>query len=282
MNPTQQQALQALQGMKPEHAQAMLALLAQQANQKTSLWNTYFSTVRLTPVVSGTTGAQTYVITQGQKVQAFSYGINDNLVATAGFPVSGGATQPATDADTNLIKGSQTNAGFQVIIRGIAVQLTADSNPSFAKEIADNVSVSISLNGGTQSWKLGNLAFMPGAGGYYGTARDALQVPDLAQTTAFDPGSIVNGLPSAQNYYQFPQPLIWSPAGAVDSTLVVIFTAERQLSVPTLGPRAATAGVTAYTPPAANVAVGTSPFSDGVGLKVRLISQQIAPRSANQ
>lgn len=278
MNPTQQQAMAALQQMNPQHAQAMLALLAQQANQKSSLWNTYFSTIRFSPTIGGTTGAQTYTVAAGTTVQAFSYGLNDSLPNAAGFPTGAGN---ATDADTNLIKGSQTNAGFQLIIRGIAVLPTADSSPLLLKLLTDNVSVSIGLNGSTQTWKLGNLSFMPGAGGLYGQGRDTLQVPDLAQTTAFDPGAVVNGLPSAQNYYPFPQPLIWTPAGATDSTLVVIFRAERTIGGFTLNPRVATAGVTAYTPPAANVAVGSN-YSDGVGLKVRLISQQIAPRSQNQ
>ncbi len=281
MNATQQNAMAALQQMDPNHAAAMIALLQQNANKKTSLWNTYFSTVRFEPTVGGTTGAQTYTIPQGTKVQAFSYGINDNLVSFAGFPASGGGTQPATDAETNLIKGSQTNAGFQVNIRGIAILPTADSSPLLLKLLTDNVSVSISLNGGTQTWKLGNLSFMPGAGGLYGGGLDVLQTPDLGQTFAHDPGAIVNGLPSAQNYLPFPQPLIWTPAGATDSTLVVIFTAERAIGPFTLAPRTATTGVSGYTPPAANVAVGTN-LSDGVGLKVRLISQQIAPVSQNQ
>lgn len=278
MSNVKQQAIAALQGMDPGHAGAIMALLNQMQNKKTSLWNTYFSTIRITATVGGTSGSQTYTVTSGSTVQAFAYGINDSLATVAGFPTGAGN---ATDADTNLVNKSQTNAGFKVIIRGIAILPTADSSPVMLKLLSDNVSVSVSLNGGTQSWKLGNLTFMPGGGGLYGAGHDVLQTPDLAQTTHLDPGSMVNGLPSAQNYLPLPQPLIWNPAGATDSTLVVVFRVERQIGALTLVPRTAATGVTAYTPPAANVAVGAG-LSESVGLKVRLISQQIAPISENQ
>lgn len=247
--------------------------------RQSSLWNSYFSTGRFTPTTGGTAGAPTWTIAKGSVISLFAYALNDILDGgAAGFPTG---TGPATNAETNLIQRSNTNAGFLIEVYGISVYPTADSSSLMLKLLSDNVSVLLSLNGDTQQWKLGNLGFMPGAGGLYGAGRDLLQVPNLGDTSAFDPGAIVNGIPSIQNFFPFPEKLIWNPAGSADSTLVVKFTAERQIGPIAPAPRAATAGVAAYAPGNANVAVGAG-YSDGVGLKVRLHSRQRSPASQNQ
>lgn len=238
---------------------------------KTSTWNKYYSTVRFAFTVTGTF---VYTVPAGTQARAFGYAIGQDLSA-AGFP----AGTPATAAETNLIKPSETIAGEKVLIFGASLMLDEDSDAELAKILWPKLSVILAMNGDQQQYKLGTAAMVPCSGGLTGMGDSYVAVPPLSDTYQSRVGNLTNGAPFVANFYPFPEPIVWSPSGAGDSSLVMKLTAERAAVYTTLAAadRAGAAGVAAWTHPSVAGALGTF-----VDIRVAFWSRQVSPRSENQ
>lgn len=259
-----------LSQMSPEERNALKREII--SAQKFSLWNKYYSRVRCQASVSTGATGYTYTFQGGTELRAFSYAIGQAMDGV-GFP----SATIATAADTNLIKASETISGENVSMYGLSVLLDSDSDAGLAQVLAPNVSVTVSMNGDQNAYRLGNVQTIPGGGGLYGFGESRVEVPALNASVQQISGALANGLPHSDDFYPFPQPVLWSSAGRADSTFIVKLRVERTVSFSTTElDRAAAAGVAAWTHP--------TPPERGtyVGFTVHLFSRQISPRSQNQ
>ena len=252
-------------------AQKMQILKTLAAGMRTKTFNNYFSTVRFQFTVAA---GFTYTMAKNTELRAFGYAQGDDMsVATIGFP----AGRVATAADTNLISASETISGEQVIIEGMSIMPHEDSDAQLMQVLWPNVSVTLQLNGAQLNFPLGTLAMMPGSGGLQGLGSSYVTAPDIASSIARPVGALTNGEPCVDNFYPFPEPVLWQPKGGADSTLIVKLRVEQTSAYTTLlaADRVAAAGIAAWNHPV-GTAIGTY-----VDVKVRLWSRQISPRSQN-
>jgi hypothetical protein len=216
--------------------------------------------------------------------KAFAYPIGQSP-AIAGF---GTAFGNATEAETNLLRPSETRDNADFWIWGIGCAISHPSEPAIAEEVWRSTSVRLALNG-TTSIPLGRLEMFPGAGGLYGAGRSAALGSNFLDTGPSDGGvgAVVpfmsNGVPAAGDFFRLLQPFKWSSVGnsGSDSSLVLSFLLQRDITV-TCGlartlnaPAATTTGTAAYTPPA-DLARGTY-----VDVITHLIGVSVAKRSVN-
>jgi hypothetical protein len=235
----------------------------------------YWSTVRFQ--ASRAPGPPVAFTIDTTERKAFAYSIGQPL-QIAGF-LSGNATI----AETNLLKASETRDNADVWIWGIAAYLTQDSEPALARRIWRETSVAISLNG-TMQIPLGTLEDFPAGGGLYGTGVSYIKSPDLATPGAVDNGAgapmpfMNNGNPMSGSFFRLNQPFKWASVGTAgaDSSLVITCTPQRTITETSAVARAAAAGVSAFTPPAAAGDPGTF-----VDVRFRLICVSVAKRSVN-
>jgi len=238
--------------------------------QRFRLWNNYYSVVRFQAVVSSVPPVTTLTFPVGE-LKPFSYRIGDPLTAAGFDPTMGNAT----DADTNLVKANETVAGEMLTIAGVSLMPSEVTDIGLWKQLCSSMSVQISMDGGGHTYKLGRPTMIPGSGGTFGGGLTPTIVPSLVASAAFDQ-SFSNGWPTVDNYYPFPEPIIWAPSGETDSNFSLILTLRRQqVVVETLRAAVGTA-VAAFTPPTAVGQFGT--FVDFVA---RLHSDQQAARSVN-
>lgn len=233
-------------------------------------WNNYYSVVRFQAAVNVAAPTTTLTFAPGE-LRPFSYRIGD-LLTTAGFDAGVGN---ATDCETNLVKAGETVAGEQLAVCGISIMPSSITDIGLWKQLASNVSCTISMDGDAQRYRLGRIDMIPGSGGTFGSGISPTVLPGLTESVATD-SSFSNGWPTVDNYYPFPQPLWWTPSGETDSNFNVILKLVRQLVIVETG-RAAATGVAPYTPPTA-----VSQFGTFVDMMVRLHSEQLAPRSTNR
>jgi hypothetical protein len=272
-------------GLSPADAAALAQAAQQYANQRRQvippvdagptgqrfrLWSNYYSVVRFQAQVSVSGAVTTLTFPASQQVP-FSYRIGDQLT-TAGFDAS---FLNATEAETNLVKAGETVAGEQLEVDGISLMPSSVTDIGLWKLFCANVAVSISMDGGSHKYKLGRPDMIPGSGGTFGSGLTPTVVPDLNSSLGAD-ASFSNGWPVVDNFYPFPQPLVWTPSGETDSNFNVILTLVRQQVVVMTG-RAAASGVAAFTPP-----TGVGQNGTFVDFMCRLHSMQRAPRSVNQ
>lgn len=237
-----------------------------------SLWNKYFSTVCFNFAVTGTF---TYTVAAGTEYRAFSYAIGQDM-ATVGFP----ASTPATMADTNMHKSGETISGETVEVYGLSALLTSDSDAQLAKVAWPLLSVTLSLNGDTSTFKLGTPEFIPQAGGLCGHGDSYVQAPGPLETLA-STGVLTNGIPQVSNFFPFPDPVVWQPSGNADSSLIIKVKAERAITYTTalaadrvaVAGGATSPGTAPWTHPT-GTAIGTN-----VKIKFHLHSRQDGPRS---
>lgn len=189
----------------------------------------YHSTVvfRSQAVLSG--GVPTYPFPLGVERKAFGYASGQEFTTAGADTAIDGR---ATDAETNLTKANETISGESVEISGLAVQVlpgftdgTRFPNPRLLAQIATNVHMDLSVNGGSNSYKLGTVGMVPGAGGLIGGGNDYLN-PQPQQFGFFQ-----NGWQVRSNFYRLPEGLIWRPSGEADSQLQVIFTTKRAFTL---------------------------------------------------
>ncbi len=272
-------------GLSPGDAQALASAIASFAQrrrqvipdvdsgptgQRFRLWNNYYSIVRFQAVVS-VVGAVTTLTFGPQELRPFSYRINDNLTAAGFDPTVGNATE----AETNLVKAGETIAGEQLEVDGISLMPSSITDIGLWKQLIANMSVVISMDGDSHRYRLGRPDMIPGSGGTFGTGVTPTLVPPLANSIMSD-SAFSNGWPVVDNFYPFPQPLLWTPSGETDSNFNVVLRLVRQQVIVETA-RAAAAGVAAFTPP---TAVGQ--FGTFVDIMCRLHSMQRAARSVNQ
>lgn len=234
----------------------------------------YYSSVRYAATVTsdgGSPATYTYAIAQGAERRAFGYAIGDQISGGSfGFPSGFNATA----LETNLIQRAQTNAGENLVIKGLSCYVSAESDPFLAALLLERLSVQVSLNGDTQLVRLGRASFLPGGGGLHGAGHSSILRPGIdGQKSIFSVAT--NGLPGRENYFPLPFPLIWKSAGKADSNLVILTKCERALSH-AVQARAADTGIEAWTPPNAEGSVGTF-----VDLVFKLHTNSSAPRSVN-
>ena len=260
-------ALSALQGTQPG---VTPPVDAGPTGQRFRTWNNYYSIVRFQAQVS--VAAPTTTLTwQTGELRPFSYRMNDPLVS-AGFDASFGN---ATDCETNLVKAGETIAGEQLWVDGISLMPSSVTDIGAYKQLIANLSVAITMDGDAQRYRLGRPDMIPGSGGTFGTGATSTIVPPLPNVISFDSG-FSNGWPVIDNFYPFPQPLMWTPSGETDSNFNVVLKLVRQVVLVQTA-RTAASGVAAYTPP---TAVGQ--FGSYVDFMCRLHSQQMAARSVNR
>lgn len=232
--------------------------------QRFKLWNAYYSVVRFAGTVT-TAGGNTIVTwQQGIEFRPFSYRIGDPLTS-AGFPsgFGGQPNAPATQADTNLIKSSETNAGEQVMVHGISVMPSLTTDFGAWNFLGDSMSVVISQDGDARRYRLGRPMMIPASGGNYGLGASVV--------TPFTAGGWSNGIPDIANYYPFPEPLLWTASGETDSNFNVVLRLERPVVL-----TAATSATLSPTAEGSGIDVGSF-----VDYMVRLHTEQTGARSLN-
>lgn len=238
----------------------------------------YFSTVKLATRV---TGDGDFVLPRGTVVSAFSYG-RGQLKTAAGFTTEDGE---ATEADTNLTQQGQTVSGEMVHILGMACQIVPRSldiapgatdrviaapDSEFLGALFESLSLELSLNGGRETFQLGTLGMVPGAGGLVGGGIPTNQPPGLDQNQQIAELFPNNGLAVGNNTFRMPRGIKWRPQGQRDSQLSIIFRNTREIVISQAAPRLAdntpaevATGVEAYTPPDV-LAVTIKVFLDGL------------------
>jgi hypothetical protein len=273
MNPIQDNRAAQINAMiarlPPEVRSAIVAAGAKDA--RTVLPVPMWSTVR----VRGTVAANALTIDTTSR-KAFQYAVGQDMTI-AGFPGT-----IAQFCDTNLLRAGETLDNANVWIWGLAAELCPNSDPVVASRVWRDSIVELSLNG-TTSIKLGTLGMFPSAGGLYGAGTSFLAMPTEATTAPQDGGQgsqvgyVANGNPMGGNFLKFPQPFKWSSVGGggSDSSLSVIVTPNRTITIPLAATRAAAAGVGQYTQPA------TGDLGTFVDIRFRLISVAVSERSVN-
>lgn len=205
-------------GLPPGRAMAAEAIRAARA----VLILPYFSKARLTATATGGRA----VIPAGQEARFFAYGQRQTMEA-GGFPVAYGI---ASDADTNISKGGETNNGAELLIRAMQIGPVGGSAGVLAetdltgtaaavlKACRGDVSVKLIVGqGGDGGALIGPLVTVPAGFGLYGS-EDGESV-------------ITSGEPYASNVISFgDRPIRWAPVGTgPDSNLNVRLRAERAI-----------------------------------------------------
>ena len=215
----------------------------------------YYSKVRFRFVRSG---AGPYVYTLSTSVvRAFSYSVDQADCTAAGFAT--GFT--STYSETNLQAKNETNAGETVHVEGISCVLMPNSDARMASEVFSNVSTELSLNGDSNTFRLGPPIFLPSPVGLIGGGKDdAGTQPIPGGRPQFN--FAANGWPMRNNVMKLPGGLIWRNKSSRDSQLNVIFTpasakvSTRTISYTTqIADEVAAAGVRGYAFPSTDLVV---------------------------
>jgi hypothetical protein len=237
----------------------------------------YYSSVifRGAPASPAVTG-YAYAFPHGDERKAFGYAEGQEWETAGATTALDGR---ATFAETNLSKPGETIAGEALEIMGLAIQVQPAITdglrylePRLLAHIATNVSVELSLHGGGQSFKLGTVGQIPGAGGLVGSGRDGLAFAIAGAVHAPDFGFAANGWQVRSNFYRLPEGLIWRPSGNPDSQLTVIFRTVRAFTLYHGGDVDNAQDDVALTP--------VHPDYVAAVLKVHLIGRQYSPRSS--
>lgn len=240
-------------GLPPGRAMAAQAL----RDARAVLLLPYFSKARLTARATG----GRLVIPAGTEARFFAYGQRQTMEA-GGFPVAYGI---ATDADTNIAKGGETNNGSDLLVRAMQIgpvggsigELVGAEDPvlqgaaaAVLKAIRGDVSVKLIVGqGGDGGALIGPIVTVPAGFGIYGE-EDGVS-------------ALTSGESYTSNVISFgDRPIRWAPVGTgPDSNLNVRLRAERAIDC---GP-SSEAVTEAY-----------------VDLLCRLFVEQVTPLSDNQ
>jgi len=255
----------------------------------------YYSTVKfVAPAAVDPAGAATtYDLARGTIIEAFSYAVGDNKIP-AGYTTGDGV---ATKADTNITTRFQTIGGQNVIIHGIALQWCpaalhlddGDALPhrvrqpdaAFLAALNEAVSVELTLNADENTFRMGTIGMLPGAGGLMGGSDDIVGDTSLAgnQRSIQYP---TNGWPVRSNYFAMPEGLIWRNQSNADSQLKVKFEVTRAIRLFTGGSPEHNIQNVAFdnTPATASTGTGKNfPTEVVAELKVILVGSVLGPRT---
>lgn len=260
----------AIAGFANRRRQVMPQVDAGPTGQRFRLWNNYYSIVRFQATVSVAPPVTTLTFPVVQ-LKPFSYRIGDPLTV-AGFDATFGPA--ATEAETNLVKAGETIAGEQLEIDGLSLMPSSVTDIGVWKQLIANIAVTLSFDGDAHKYRLGRIDMIPGSGGTFGSGFTTTLVPNLDSSQFID-SAFSNGWPVIDNFYPFPQPLIWTPSGETDSNFNVVLALVRQQVIVETA-RAAATGVAAFTPPTA-----AGQFGSFMDVMARLHSEQRAARSVN-
>lgn len=224
----------------------------------------YYSTVRFRFVRSG---AGPYVYTLSTSVvRAFSYSVDQADCTSAGF----GTGYTSTYAETNLQSKNETNAGETVYVSGLSAVLMPNSDARMAAEVFRNVFCELSLNGDSNTFRLGPPILLPSPVGLLGGGQDAAgpqAIPGGRPMFTFP----ANGWPYKDNKMKLPGGLVWRNSSKRDSQLNVIFTpASAKTSTRTItyttqnANEVAAAGVRGYDYPSADIVVDVMVLLSGL------------------
>ena len=171
---------------KPQ-SRALQAYLS--GNPFNSKWNAYYSRIRIA-ATSGTS-ATGYTTTAGTEFLGFGYSRG------ADMGPAGNAGVIATYADTNIQTPSQTVAGEAIEIDGVGMIVLGQSDANLLKNIDQNTSVKIRMNGATD-FPMGIPSMLPGPGGLFGVSEaQSVASPQEAQV-AIQIGMMTNGIPTSR------------------------------------------------------------------------------------
>lgn len=236
---------------------------------KTTQVTGYFSSVRFRFVRSGAGPTFTYTCAASQSRIAFSYATNTSDIQQAGFA-------PGFNSWlrwTNLSEANKTRDGETYRIKGLSLYRGATSDAFLSALVWDTAAMQMTMN--TNSVRpLGCLHFFPSTSGLSGRGFTRLQTPPLDSSFA-ETQLLQNSIEEDGSYFKFKDPIIWRPAGKVDSSLSVSFIFPNDI-VTTATARAVAAGVAPYDPPA------TDEIGTYVDITVRLIGESISDISVNQ
>jgi hypothetical protein len=254
----------------------------------------YYSKVKFFAPLAAPVVASTYTLQRGAQSDAFSYAIGEGK-QSAGYTTGDGN---ATAADTNLQQRGNTISGQNVWISGIAIQVVPSTmhlddgqvpphrvrqpDARFLSALFNSVSVELSLNGGENTFKLGTLGMVPGAGGLTGGGYDSIGLIALAgDDRNLDFGN--NGWAVRSNAKMLPEGLIWRTQSRSDSMLNLNFNNTRAIQLFTGGSPENNVGDVAADNLPANVATGTEgyafPSEVVCEFMVHLLGRVKAPRT---
>jgi len=245
------------------------------ASQASRLHLPYYSKVRfqfdVVETAPGPPATYQYTLVPGPR-NAFGYGRNDPLTA-GGFPAALGN---ATLVETNLTKRSETIAGQKVMVHGISFMLSPLSDSALAADVFENTHATLEVDG-QEALQLGPLPFCPGSGGLIGGETFVTEPPIFQSSPrAWMPAS--NGEKRIDNFLPLPDPIVWTPSGMQDSTLIVRLATVRQLQFSLTGREAGDmCDCKPWDPPSETGQPGTF-----VDLWVRLHCSQLTKRSKNR
>jgi hypothetical protein len=274
LTPAQQERLENIRKFAstvPPDVRALIGRMALASQRVQEHWP-YYSRVRFQASIAAGPPV-VYTFTLKQQVLGFSDAIGQDM-GPAGFPTP----TIATIADTNLSESAKTKDGQNLEIFGISCFIVPTSDPTMLAFVYQTASLAFSQSGGDTQKKVGPLLFVPSPGGLSGYAASFGTQANKSQNHT-DYGFITNGLPVQGNHWKLPNPVIWQPSGKVDSTLNLVCTLERAITLPSLTPRAlglSTDFQDLFAPPTTPGAAYTY-----VELMFLLLSRQRSARSKN-
>lgn len=201
----------------------------------------YYSTVKYTATrTANEDGSYVWGMPVGGERRAFAYGLRETKEA-AGYAVADGV---ATRADTNIVTKNQTISGQYVQIFGLALQwhttaLNAEGDPSvivsrdfaaaYISALMRIISVRLSVNGDDNTYKLGTIGMVPGAGGLVGGGPFQTGLPflDGPQQLNF----AANGWQTRSNFLPIPEGVWWNTSDKPDGNFNLVFTTEEVLNL---------------------------------------------------
>lgn len=249
----------------------------------------YYSTVkfRATRTEDAPGGPYQWNIARGEEVRAFAYRVGQDK-RIAGYTLADGN---ATFADTNLTQASQTTGGQNVLIHGLALQLMPamldleeDTSPphvvrlpdaSFLSALYEAVEIKLTLNGDENTFRLGTLGLVPGAGGLTGGAQNIVGPLQTLPSQTADVLFPNNGWATRSNFFKVPEGLIWRNQSNADSQLNIVFTATRAIQILSGGSPENNVAVVGVD----DADVWNFPEILVVGVKAFLIGQVVGPRT---
>ncbi len=217
----------------------------------------YHSTCKLTGVVvdndtSFAPGVAFLKFAANQKMVFFSYGVGDqiDLGGTSGF-------ETATDAETNLAKGTSTNGAQDYVIEGVGfhtrgqrVEYPASGIPY--SQVSD-AAVQAAISGNVPIFDPAAILMPPQVQSPFNLENGVFQalLGQCSLEFLFDRARIfklgtldllpqggaqsllrANGMPSNDNRYRIPEGYLWRKDGMDDCELTVTATLQRDLIVP--------------------------------------------------
>lgn len=232
---------------RPNLSPTQNAALRAIKTQKFALSFPYWSMVRFKFTRTGVApGPYTYTMSN-QELHAFAYRIGDAEPNAAGF---GGSGLTMALCETNLQKSSETNAGEEFHIQGIAIEPQAGADALLLALIWRNTAAILSLNGGSNRINIGPLALIPGGGGLTGGGRNSYSRQSLDGVRVQEQ-FMTNGFPNRHNIYPIPEGAVWRRSNERDGQLEVIFqpAPSRNIGFGTGLDEAPAAGVRGYSYP---------------------------------